>query len=449
MYRKIIEKLVSWKEQKDKKALLVTGARQIGKTYIIREFAKNNYSKFVEINFLTQPSAKDIFSGDLDFNTLQITLSSFLKTSLVKGETLIFLDEIQECPNARTAIKFLVENGSYDIIESGSLLGVQYKNVPSFPVGYEQILHMYPMDFEEFCLANGVQRDTLHYLHDCYSQRKEIALAIHKKMLNLFRYYMIVGGMPFVVKKFVENNDIYKVIESQKDILDLYRQDVNKYSQNGKAQIQHIFDTIPSQLEDKNRRFNVNSLSSNARLRDYKDSFLWLKDAGVALPSFNVSEPVVPLKLNEKNNLFKLYLSDTGLLCSMSLENVQFAILSDNLKINAGGIFENIFAQNLKSNGFELRYLNRKNIGEIDFVVQNYDRVIPVEIKSGNDYKKHSALNNLLNKEAWNIERGYVFCRGNLEVEERITYLPWYMIMFFKTELPDLNSISKLDLTGL
>jgi len=206
---------------------------------------------------------------------------------------------------------------------------------------------------------------------------------------------------------------------------------------------------IPSRLEDKNRRFTVNSINSNARLRDYMDSFLWLKDAGVALPSFNLSEPVIPLNLNEKNNLFKLYLSDTGLLCSMSLENIQFAILTDNLKSNAGGIFENVFAQSLKSNGFELRYLNRKNIGEVDFIVQNYDKVIPLVIKSGNDYKKHSALNNLLNNEAWHIAHGYVFCRGNLEEEGKVTYLPWYMIMFFKQEQPDLNAIPKLDLSGL
>lgn len=449
MYRKIIDELVKWREQSDKKALLVTGARQIGKTYIIREFGKKYYSKFVEINFLTQPSAKDIFSGDLDFNTLQLTLSSYLKTTLVKGKTLIFLDEIQECPNARTAIKFLVENGSYDIIESGSLLGVQYKNVPSYPVGFEQVLHMYPMDFEEFCIANGVLQDTFDYLHDCYSNKREVSLAIHQKMLNLFRYYTIVGGMPLVVKRFVETNDLYKVIDTQKDIISLYRKEVNKSSKKAQSKIKKIFDMIPSRLEDKNRRFTVNSINSNARLRDYMDSFLWLKDAGVALPSFNLSEPVIPLKLNEKNNLFKLYLSDTGLLCSMSLENIQFAILTDNLKINAGGIFENVFAQSLKSNGFELRYLNRKNIGEVDFIVQNYDKVIPLEIKSGNDYKKHSALNNLLNNEAWHIAHGYVFCRGNLEEEENITYLPWYMIMFFKQEKPDLNAIPKLDLSGL
>jgi len=237
MYRKIIDNLVRWQEQSDKKALLVTGARQIGKTYIIREFAKKYYSKFVEINFLTQPSAKDIFSGDLDFNTLQLTLSSYVKTNLVKGNTLIFLDEIQECPNARTAIKFLVENGSYDIIESGSLPGVQYKNVPSYPVGFEQVLHMYPMDFEEFCIANGVLQDTFDYLHDCYSNKKEVSLAIHKKMLNLFRYYTIVGGMPLAVKSFVETSDISLVIDTQKDIISLYRREVNKASKKAQSKI--------------------------------------------------------------------------------------------------------------------------------------------------------------------------------------------------------------------
>lgn len=449
MYRKAEKILQAWKANPKKKALLITGQRQAGKTYIVREFGKANYKHYVEINFITTPSAKDIFSGDLNADTLIMNLTAFIGKSLEKGKTLIFLDEIQECPNARTAIKFLVDDGRFDYIESGSLLGVQYKQVPSYPVGYEEIYQMYPMDFEEFCIANGVQPSTLDYLRKCYEKQTPITDSIHQTMSNLFKYYIVVGGMPDVVKRFINTHDIGQVVNVQRDIIAQYRQDISKYSTTGKNMINNIFDNIPSQLDDKNRRFMLSSVQKNARLRDYEDSFVWLSDAGVALPCYNLTEPKIPLKINEQSRLFKLYMSDVGLLCAMSLENIQFEILQGNLSINMGGILENAFAELLKANGFSLRYLNKKNIGELDFVVQQNDEVMPIEIKSGKDYKTHAALNNALKVKEWNLKKGIVFCMDNIQKTERITYLPWYLVMFLKQNNHDESMIVNVDLSGL
>lgn len=448
MYRKIEENLLKWKLDKNKKSLLITGARQIGKTYIVRKFARANYENFVEINFITTPEAIDIFNGNLDANTIVMNLTAFLRKSLTPGNTVIFLDEIQECPRARTALKFLVEDGRFDYICSGSLLGVNYKSIPSLPVGYESTIYMYPMDFEEFCIANSVQPEIFAYLKDCYEGKTMVRQVIHDTMLNLFKFYIIVGGMPDAVRTFVETKDIGKVVALLRDIVTQYRQDIIKYAQKDPNKITKIFDEIPSQLDDKNRRFQLASLDKNARLRQYEDAFVWLQDAGVALPCFNLSEPKIPLKINEQSRLFKLYLNDTGLLCAQGTENIQFEILRGNLSVNFGGIMENVFAQQLKSNGFSLRYLNKRNVGEVDFVLQQNANVVLVEIKSGKDYKQHTALNNTMKVKERDIKKAMVFCQGNVEKDKDILYMPWYMIMFFKQNKITDTKIN-LDLSGL
>jgi predicted AAA+ superfamily ATPase len=346
----------------------------------------------------------------------------------------VFFDEIQECPEARTAMKFLVEDGRFDYIESGSLLGVNYKEVQSYPVGYEETIRMYPMDFEEFALANGVQTETLLHLKECFDKRVPVNDAIHGAMSDLFMYYVIVGGMPAVVQSFVDTHDIGEVLKIQMDILAMYRQDITKYSQNDKIRIKDIFDRIPSELSTQNRRFKLSDISKTARMNRYESSFVWLADAGVALPCYNITEPKAPLRLNEQSSLFRLYMCDTGLLCAAGTENVQFDILNGDLTVNMGGILENAFAQLLKSGGFELRYMNKKNLGEIDFVLQRGKAVVPVEVKSGSGYKTHAALNNVMRVPEWNIDNAYVFCMGNVEARDNITYLPWYMVMFFKQE---------------
>ena len=448
MLKRSIEKeLVSWKNDENHKALLITGVRQIGKTYIIRKFAKENYENFIEINFIDNKAAKLIFDDVSNVNMIITNLTAFTGKQLVEGKTLIFLDEIQECPEARTAIKFLVDDGRYDYIESGSLLGVKYKEVKSYPVGYETVIQMYPLSFKEFLDANGVNEDVIQYLQKSYAERTPVSNSIHQTMMQLFQYYMIVGGMPDVVQRFIDTHDIGQTIEIQKSILELYRQDISKYALKDKEKIKDIFDSIPEELNDKNKRFVLSKISKTARMERYENSFLWLRDAGVALPCYNVNEPIIPLKMSEKHNMFKLYMADTGLLCAASLENVQFEILKGNVDVNMGSIMENVFAQILTANGFQLRYFDKKGKCELDFLIQQGSEVMPLEIKSGNSYKTHAALSYALQN--WNIPQGYVFCKGNIEENNNIVYLPWYMSMFLVRDSIKRGFIVDVDLSGL
>lgn len=448
--REISNKLVSWKNQENKKALCVIGARQIGKTTIIREFAREYYENFIEINFILDKGAERIFDGKLDVNTIIENITAFKRQKLEPGKTLVFLDEIQECPNARCAIKFLVEDGRFDYIESGSLLGVRYKEVPSYAVGFEEIIYMYPMSFEEYVRANGVQDSTFKLLQRCYQKKEKVPQAIHETMLKLFFTYIVVGGMPAVVQAYVNTHDIGNVIQIQREILELYRLDISKYAEGSeKIKIKAIFDSIPAQLDDKKRRFILNRIDENGRMNRYENAFLWLSDAGVALPSYNVTEPQPPLQLNEKRNLFKLFMGDTGLLCAACMENIQFELLQGNMEVNMGSILENMFAQAIKCNGFSLNYFEAKKYRELDFVIQNGLKVDLLEIKSGNDYMKHSALKKVSSVDNWKFGRKLVFCKGNVEQEETTEYLPWYMVMFYKPDAVPEKLIYQVDLSGL
>lgn len=448
--RKIYRKLDEWKRTLDKKALCIIGARQIGKTTIIREFAKKNYEHYVEVNFILDKEAGKIFDGNLDADTIITNLTAFKMQEFVPGKTLIFLDEIQECPNARCAIKFLVEDGRFDYIESGSLLGVRYKEVPSYAVGYEEICYMYPMDFEEYIRANGVQDSTIELLKTCYSEHSEVPEVVHQTMLKLFYTYIVVGGMPAVVQIYVNTHDIGKVVALQREILELYRLDIGKYAEGSdKIKIRAIFDSIPAQLNSKNRRFILNKIDDKGRMNRYENAFLWLSDAGVALPSYNIEEPQPPLRLNEKRNLFKLFMGDTGLLCAACMENIQFALLNGNMEVNMGSILENVFAQIIKSNGFSLNYFESKKYGELDFVIQNGMEVDLLEIKSGKDYKKHFALSKVSSVENWEFGRKIIFCSGNVEEEEGMEYLPWYLAMFYQVNKEPKEYKYEVDLSGL
>ncbi len=447
--RKAYEKLHEWKKQSNHKALCIIGARQIGKTTLVREFGKT-YQNFVELNFITEPSAKAIFEDSLDANTIITNLTAFVQKPMTPSNTLILLDEIQECPNARAAIKFLVEDGRFDYIESGSLLGVKMKNVPSYPVGFEELYRMYPMDFEEFLWANGVQESTIQHLKKCYETLTPVSNSIHETMNKLFYNYIVVGGMPEAVQIFVNTHDIGKVIAFQHEILEQYRLDISKYSDNSdKPKIQAVFDSIPSQLNDNNRRFYVNSIDKNARLERYRNSFMWLSNAGVALPCYNVDAPQPPLEINKKHSLFKLFQNDVGLLCAACMENIQFDILRGNLDINLGSILENVMAQQLKTNGFTLYYFDSAKHGEIDFAIQNGMKIDLIEIKSGKDYKTHRALDKIRSVSEWKFGKSIVFCKGNIENDNDITYLPFYMIAFYTPpEFPE-NFKYEVDISNL
>ncbi|MGM9947847.1 ATP-binding protein [Floccifex sp.] len=449
--RKAYDKLIEWKKQDNKKALCIIGARQVGKTTLVREFAKEYYENFIEINFYEEPNAVKIFSGNLDVQTIITNLTAYTRKPMEPHKTLVLFDEIQKYPNIRTAMKFLVADGRFDYIESGSLLGVNFKEVVSFPVGFEEMYRMYPMDFEEFLWANGVQQSTIDYLKRAYDTLTPVSDSVHDTMKKLFYTYMVVGGMPEAVQIYVNSHDIAKVIHFQKEIITQYSHDISQYveSNSNKQRIKAIYDAIPSQLNDKKRRFYVNSLDKNAKLNRYENSFKWLSDAGVALPCYNVTAPQPPLKLNEKHSLFKLFMADIGLLCAACMENIQFDILNGNLEINMGSILENVMAQELQSKGFEIYYYDSSKLGEVDFVIQNGIEIELLEIKSGKDYKKHKALDHILSVSEWKFKKATVFCKDNVQLEDNITYMPWYMIMFVKPyEQPD-KMIYEIDLSGL
>lgn len=434
--RKFYEELLAWKDKKKKLALLVDGARQIGKTTIIREFGEKFYgNNFIEINFLTTPSAKEIFKGDLSADRIILSLTSFINRPLVRGKTLIFFDEMQECPELRTATKFLVEDGRFDYIESGSLLGINYGEINSYPVGFEEEKMMHPLDFEEFAWASGVQESVFEHLRTAYENKTPVDPVIHKNMMRLFTYYMVVGGLPEAVNRYLEDGDMGSVAVTQRDIVRLYRKDIIKYAgKESAAKITSIFDSIPSELNAKNKRFKLADLSKSARLERYESGFNWLSDAGISLPCYNVKEPKDPLEVNKQHNLFKVYLVDTGLLCAMCSNDVQWHLMNENYSINEGSLMENVFATQLYSGGFPLYYYDKSNLGEVDFLLEQKGKIIPVEIKSGKDYKSHRALDNLLRKEEYKFLEAVVFCNDNVEQDGPILYLPFYLIMFLKRE---------------
>ena len=435
--RSLSKQLEAWKERKDHKALLIDGARQVGKTFAVREFARSHYEVFLEVNFIEMPGAKAIFEGDLDASTVIMGLTAYSGVPLVPGKTLIFFDEIQECPRARTAIKFLVDDGRFDYMESGSLLGVTYQHVDSLPIGYEEELRVYPLTFAEFALALGVQPDVLREARCACESGSPVPQAIHERLLRAFRIYMAVGGMPAAVQTFMDTSDLVHVLEVQRSILTLYRQDASKYAPN-KAHVNAIFDAIPAQLDKKNRRFKLTDLAKSARMERYESDFMWLADAGIALPCYNVSAPTVPLQINKQHSLFKLFLCDCGLLSAASVGAVQFDLIQGNLSINQGSFLENVLAQELVANGFSLFYFDKAKIGEVDFVLQRGSAVLPLEAKSGADFKSHRALDNLMRIDEWGVEQAVVLCGGNVSSGEGITYLPWYAVSFIEQEkLPE------------
>lgn len=446
--RKIEHHLEEFYKSDNKKALLITGARQVGKTYIIRELGKK-YKSFIEINFLENPNARTLFENATDSNDLLLRLSALTTTPLIKGETLIFFDEVQECKEIVTAIKFLVEEGSYRYILSGSLLGVDLKDIRSVPVGYMDIVEMYPLDFEEFIRANGVMQRIIDSLKKSFDEQTEVDSVVHEKLMELFRLYLIVGGMPAAVNKYLETNNLQEVVKEQRSIITLYKKDIAKYDPKNKLYLEDIFDLIPSELNAKNKRFILKNLNENFKFSRYTNSFIWLKDAGVALPTFCVNEPVSPLLLSKSTNLFKLFLSDVGLLAAMYMDNIQIKILNKEKDINFGSIYENATAQELKAHGFDLYYFNSKKQGELDFVVEQNGNVLPIEIKSGKDYTKHAALSNVMANDEYDIKQAYVFHNGNISTKGKIAYLPIYMLMFVQKVNEPKEMIYKIDLSVL
>ena len=448
MFRKDSIIIEEWIKNSNK-ALLVTGARQIGKTWLIRdEIEKSGYTKF-EINFIDQPDMVHYLDAEMSADEFLVKLRMIMPEDCKPRETIVFFDEIQKCPEIVTKIKFLVDEGSFKYVMSGSLLGVELKGIASAPVGYLSVLRMYPMDFEEFMIANHVSKATLDMLKDKFETVQPVDEFIHQKLLGLFFVYLIVGGMPDAVKTYIATKDIREVDKIQRDIVTQYKEDFSQYeSEDKKLKLISIYDIIPAELNKQNKKFVFTMLDKELKFDRYENSFLWLKDAGVALPVYNVEAPVIPLLASKSSNVFRLFSSDIGLLTSAYPAATKIELINKNGEVNNGAHFENAVAQQLLCNGFELYFCKKKNIGELDFLIELDGKVVPIEVKSGKAYKTHKALDHFMNVSDYHIEKAFVLSTGNVEKDERVTYLPIYMCYLVKEQSIG-QLIVDLDMEGL
>ena len=435
LVRKISREIEHWIDN-SQKALIIYGARQVGKTYIVRSVFEERSDDYVEFNLIRDKSALEILRGFTSVDDLILKLSLLSEKPLTPHKTYIFFDEIQEYPEIVTTIKFLVEDGRFRYILSGSLLGVEVKNIKSAPVGYLQSLTMYPLDFEEFLQLFHVDKKIVDGLKDCYTKRRPVDEIIHKRFNEIFNLYLIIGGMPAAVDAYQRTNNIDDVITEHNSIIEQYKQDFTKYeAQHKRLFLTRIYDIIPAELNEKNKRFNVSDVEKGARYDRIKDDFIWLTAAGVAIATYNVTEPVLPLSLNEKASLFKLFLSDVGLLTTMYGKATKLKIVNGAAGINKGGIFENVVAQELTAHGYASYYYVSKKFGELDFVLEHDGHVLPIEVKSGKDYTRHSALDNVLNVEEYGISEAFVFSSANVSLDGKVVYYPVYMAMFLSEEI--------------
>ena len=448
MFRKDSITIEEWIKNSNK-ALLVTGARQIGKTWLIRdEIKKSGYTKF-EINFIDQPDMVHYLDAEMSADEFLVKLRMIMPEDCKPHETIVFFDEIQKCPEIVTKIKFLVDEGSFKYVMSGSLLGVELKGIASAPVGYLSVLRMYPMDFEEFMIANLVSKATLEMLKDKFETVRPVDEFIHQKLLALFFVYLIVGGMPDAVKTYIATKDIREVDKIQRDIVTQYKEDFSQYeSEDKKLKLISIYDIIPAELNKQNKKFVFTMLDKELKFDRYENSFLWLKDAGVAVPVYNVEAPVIPLLASKSSNVFRLFSSDIGLLTSAYPAATKIELINKNGEVNNGAHFENAVAQQLLCNGFEPYFCKKKNIGELDFLIEMEGKVVPIEVKSGKAYRTHKALDHFMNVSDYHIEKAFVFSTGNVEKDGNVMYLPIYMCYLVKEQSIG-QLIVDLDMEGL
>ena len=446
MKRKIYDSLVEWKEKSmGSSALLIQGARRVGKSYIAEKFAENEYRSYIMIDFnRAGQNIRDLFINDIeDLDMFFLKLTTYYSTPLYERQSLIILDEVQLFPRARSVIKYLVEDGRYDYIETGSLISIR-KNVENILIPSEEdAVNLYPMDFEEFLWAVG-NETMLPLIRKCFEGKRALGLMLHRKIMDYFRQYLIVGGMPQAVKAFVDTKDFSDVDRIKRRILKLYREDIAKHGDTDSLKIAAIFDEIPGQLKNQNRHFKLSSLKNGARFDEYKEPLFWLSDAMIVNNCYNTTEPNIGLKLNEDRRLLKCYLGDTGLLISHSFnergivsEELYKKILFDKLEVNLGMIIENAVAQMLVAGGHRLFFyanadrLNKNNRMEIDFLITKPDitsrhNIIPIEVKSGKNY----TLTSIRKFREKYREQMYIACvlhDGDIKEEDGILYLPLYM----------------------
>ncbi len=428
--RKVVSELIDWKNNHKNKCLLVIGARQIGKTFIIREFAKENYDSFYEINFLENEKQKEIFKDDLSVDNIIKEISLRIPTfKVADGKTLLFLDEIQECPQAITALKFLAQDKRFDCIASGSMLGMAYKRTSSFPVGYIDRIYMNSLDFEEFLWAKGVTDETINYIKEFYDNKKQVNMFAHNGMHELFREYIVLGGMPEVINEFLSSNNFNVALNIQKEILDGYRDDIIKYAPaDEKVKIRACFDSIPVQLAKDNKKFKYNLVQKKADKSKLFNSLEWLYDAGIINFCYNLRNPEAPLEGNKIIDSFKVYMKDTGLLMAMMDEGSQLEIINGNLGIYKGAIYENIIADVFTKSGKKLYYFEKNSTLEIDFFIRYNNEVTAVEVKSA-DNTKSKSLNSIMNN--YGVKQGIKLSTKNIGYDSNgVLSLPLYMSMF-------------------
>ena len=438
LYRKIEKYIENQLKSPSNKILVIEGARQVGKSYIIRHVGKSLFKNYIEINFLEDAL------GNKQFQNTQSLEDFYLQLSIVAGnkmgrkeDTLVFLDEIQEYPYLLTLLKFLKQDDRFTYIASGSLLGVTLSRTSSIPMGSIELKHMYPLDFEEFLIANGVGNLAIDTLRKHFEARESLEENTHNRIMDLFRKYLIVGGMPDAVNTYLATQNIVQVRTIQNDIHDFYGIDASKYDMENRLKIRRIYDMIPSNLENKKKRLVVKDIENKKgkRFSDYQDEFEYLIHAGIALEVKAISNPRFPLIESCGKNLLKLYLNDVGILTNILYRHNIRAILDDEQSINLGSVYESVVASELYAHGFSLFYYDNKTKGEVDYLIDDYNSlsVVPLEIKSGKDYTVHSALNHFLSNEEYHIQQGIVLS-NNREIYQKgkITYLPIYFIMFFE-----------------
>lgn len=428
--RKFMKTLTDWKRKHGEECLLIQGARQIGKTFLVREFGKEQYQSVIEINFEERPELKAVFQGDLTPAAIMQRMSLLMPgIAVVPGKTLLFLDEIQSCPEARTALKFLAQDRDFDVVATGSLLGLNYREVSSFPVGYERQVTMYGLDFEEFLWAIGIPESALSLIRDCFEKRAKVPPEIHAAMMRYLRQYMVVGGMPSVVNTFLATNNYNEVDAEQRKILGTYLNDMEKYAEpSEKPKVRECYLSIPRQLAKENKKFQFSVVRKGGSARKYGNSLFWLRDAKLVDFCYNVTTPSFPLPAYAKEDQYKLYASDMGLLISMYGYDMKQAVMADTLKgPMKGGIYENLVADMLSKRGEPLYYYkNQNSTKELEFLITRDASVIPVEVKSKNGASL--SLNAMLESE--DIPFGYKLIAGNVGVVGKKVTLPLYMALF-------------------
>ncbi len=434
--RKIQQTLNEYFNSNRDKILIIDGARQIGKSYIIRHEGRANFPNFIEVNMIDDRDGARVFADVKGTEDFYVRLSAVAGRRLgTKDNTLVFLDEIQAYPSMLTLLKFLCDEGRFTYVASGSLLGVTMHKTLSIPGGRIQVEHMYPLDFEEFLWANGVGKEVIDSMRKMFKNMESSNDGLHRRMLELFKTYLLVGGLPQAVNTYLDSQNIYRVRKIHEEIFSLYKEDASQYSMQEKLQIRRIYDLIPSYMENRKKRLHFNDVEEKRgkAARDYADDIEYLISAGVALEVRAIANPTFPLVSSAKKNLLKLYLNDVGLLTYVLFKNNVTAIKDDQLSINLGSVYETVVATELMAHGHTLFYYDNKQKGEVDFLIDDYDNLtaLPIEVKSGKDYSIHRALDRFIANPDYRVQSALVLSNeGESRTENATTYLPIYFIMF-------------------